>query len=118
MAEMRAKHPAVRAGENDRCASIRPVDASTAVQVDPDAVAKAIRSFPKGSASGPSGLKPQHLADALTPGHAHETGRQLTGVCNLLLRGQVPEAVHPRICSATLAALPKPDGPLRPNCRR
>ena len=35
-----------------------------------DAVEAALRSFPRDSAAGPTGLRAQHLLEALTPGHA------------------------------------------------
>ena len=58
--------------------------------MDEDAVTKAIRSFPKGSAGGPSGLRPQHVRDALTAGYGDELARQLTEMVNLLARGEAP----------------------------
>ena len=73
-----------------------------------------IRSFPRGSAGGLSGLRPQHLQDALTTGTGHEFLRQLTALCNLLLRGGTPHDVGAWLLGAKLAALPKPDATLRP----
>ena len=70
----------------------------------------AIRSFPRGSAGGPSGLRPQHLQDALIPGWADEVLRQCTSVINLLAQGRAPESVRPWPGGATLTALPKPTG--------
>ncbi len=77
-------------------------------------VLKAVKAFPRGSAAGSSGLRPQHLQDALVPGGAHEAVRQLTALCVLLLKGRVCEGAQPWFCGAKLVALPKPVGSLRP----
>jgi len=112
--EMRAKHPAARAGERVRLDGLRDVAATAAVQADCDAVAKALTSFGKGSGPGPCGLRPQHLKDAMAPGLRDEVLRQMTAVVNLMARGEVPAEIQPWLCGASLAALPKPSGDLRP----
>ena len=109
VADMATKHPAARPSEADRLAELRPVAPAAAPIIAPDATLKAIRSFPRGSGGGPSGLKPRHLQDALIPGFEAEVTRQVTGVLNLLLRGEAPPAVRPWLTGASLAALPKPD---------
>ena len=73
-ADMRSKHPEARDSEPARCAA-RPMAAAAALTALPEDVIKGIRGFPEGSAGGMSGLKPQHLKDALVPGHADELGR-------------------------------------------
>ena len=42
-----------------------------APDLPPDLVAKSLRSFPAGSAPGPSGLRPQHVLEACPPGMEH-----------------------------------------------
>ena len=90
VAEMKTKHPAARTGEDSRQMDLRPVDAASAVQVGVEDVLRALRSFPKGSAAGNSGLRPQHILDALCCGSQHETLCQITSVVNTFLKGQNP----------------------------
>jgi hypothetical protein len=64
--------------------------------------------------AGPSGLRPQHLKDALVPGLRDEVLRHMAHVVNLLGRGEAPADVQPWLCGASLVALPKEGGDLRP----
>ena len=112
--EMRDKHPPPREGEREKLGRLRAVHKSAAPSINGEEAIRLVRTFPRGSASGPSGLKPQHLADACSPGNAAEVGRQLAGIVGTLLGGEVPEEVRPWISCAQLAALPKPGGGLRP----
>ena len=68
-------------------------------------ITEGIKSFPKGSAGGASGLRPQHLKDALIPGFADEVVRNVVGVIQVLARGDAPAAIQPYLCGASLAAL-------------
>ena len=110
--EMRDKHPT--AGGTIQWDSLRPVHAAAAVVIDDEFVRRGILSFPRGSGCGPSGLRPQHLRDAMVPGMEDELIRQLAALANLLARGDVPPEVRPYLCSASLAALPKEDNSHRP----
>mgnify|MGYP002811166483 CR=1 FL=1 len=110
--EMRDKHPTPWGGI--RWGDLRPVHAAAAVAFDDEAVRDAIRSFPRDSAGGPSGLRPQHLRDAMVPGFEDELVRQLSALANMMARGEAPEAARPFLCGATLTALPKEDGIQRP----
>ena len=59
-------------------------------------VQKAALSFRKGSAPGPSGLRPEHLSVVLKGAPANRTdkaGAALTRLVNLMVRGEVPEEV-------------------------
>lgn len=112
IASMEAKHPAERAPLD--WSQLRTVHSSASPQFDVDLVKKVLRSFPKGSAGGLVGLKPQHLKDAMTPGSDDEVGRLLAIVLSMLARGDIPAEVRPLICGASLVALPKRDGGLRP----
>ena len=64
--------------------------------------------------AGPSGLRPQHLRDALVPGLADEFSRKLTDVLNILVKGDTPNGIRPWICGASLMALRKDSGDHRP----
>ena len=97
-----------------RCAALRAVAAAAAPILTAEEVLKAIKSFPEGSAGGKSGLKPQHLKDTLVPGYGDECVRALTEVVALLASGKAHPAARQWICCASLTALGKPDGGLRP----
>ena len=114
VAEMRQKHPAEREGEQDRLHQLPRVAPAAALRATPEQVADAIKSFNRGSGAGPSGLRPQHLKDALVAGWRDELLRQATLLVNLLLSGEASPDVQPWLCGAALTALPKPSGDLRP----
>ena len=80
-------------------------------------VDKAICSFPCASAAGPDGLRPQHLED-MTGAAAGEGGRlllqALTSFINLVLQGKVAQPARHFFLGATLIALAKKDGGVRP----
>eukprot|EP00973_Karenia_brevis_P022642 3116123-Karenia_brevis.AAC.1 len=73
-----------------------------------------VRSFPRGSAAGPSGLRAQHLADAPTKTEKGQVLEQLCAAVQLLARGEAPDALAPHLAGASLLALEKKDGGLRP----
>ena len=84
--------------------------------MSPEEVARAIRSFPCGSAGGPDGLRPQHLKDMI--GSEEEGGgpqllRALTSFTNLMLEGKASPNACPYFFGASLIALEK-DGGVRP----
>ena len=87
------------------------------VSRSPTCVAKAISSFPTGSAGGPDGLYPQHLKD-LTSSSLGELAASLlsslTRFINLVISGKVPLPVRPFFFGANLIGLNKPDGGIRP----
>ena len=112
--EMRSKHPAARNSERSAFEELRRISGAAAPSFSSDALAKALASFPRGSGPGPSGLRPQHLKDALLPGFRDELLRHAAGVANILVRGEAPTSVQPWLCGASLVALPKPDGTHRP----
>ena len=80
-------------------------------------MAQAVLYFPKGSAGGPDGLLPQHLKDLIS-NSARFGGKKLlaavTAFTNLMLSGNTPEQVRPLFFGATLTALNKKDGGVRP----
>ena len=74
-------------------------------------------SFPNGSAGGPCGLRPQHLKDLIGP--SANIGGQLlltalTSFTNLVLNGHTPASIHPSFFGASLLALEKRGGGVRP----
>ena len=75
-------------------------------------VARAVLSFPRGSAGGPDGLLPQHLKDLISYS-ARAGGKKLlaalTAFTNLVLSGITPVQVRPLFFGATLTALNKKD---------
>ena len=82
-----------------------------------DEILSSIRSFPRGSAGGPYGIRPQHLLD-LTGASAELGGRMLlralTNFANLVLQGEVPQSIKPIFFGANLIPLRKKDGGIRP----
>ena len=77
-------------------------------------VRKMLKSFSRGTAPGPTGLRAQHLKDAVKSAHGDEAIEQLTLICNLLARGDVPEQLSQYLAGASLLALEKPGGGVRP----
>ena len=80
------------------------------------AVVRAIRSFPNGSAGGPDLLRPQHLKDILqvAGGESSAFAQSLASFCALVMEGRVPDVVRPFFFGATLVALEKKSGGVRP----
>ncbi len=76
---------------------------------------KAILSFPKGSAGGPDGLRPQHVYDLVKCADAGPALLSaITRFVNMLLRGQCAREATPIIFGANLTALVKKSGGIRP----
>ena len=79
-------------------------------------VSRSVRSFPRGSASGPSGFRVSHLREAVlcpSPSLASQTISILTKFVNLLVKGCTPPSVTPHLCGASLLACHKKNGGLR-----
>ena len=113
---MRSKHPAAHP-ETTLPSPPDHDDLEGVLSVNECDIRQAIRSFPKGSAGGPDCLRPQHLLD-LTSSTAGPGGvsllRSLTAFTNLVLSGNTPVIVRPFLFGASLVALKKRDGGLRP----
>lgn len=72
---------------------------------------------PHGSAGGPDGLRPQHLKDLVGPatgGGVHSLLSALASFVTLVLAGRTPPSIRPFFFGATLIALEKKDGGVRP----
>ena len=85
-----------------------------APSITPDMVEEALRAFPKDTAPGNTVLRAQHLLDACTPAHKATVLDQLAAVANVLARGEAPTELSPYLGGATLFALEKKGGGLRP----
>ena len=113
---LRSKHPPPHP-ESNLPPSPSVTELSKALRVDERQVMKAIHSFPSGSAGGPDLLKPQHLKDLMLKSVGEPSRHllsSLTNLCNLLLSGKVLQDVIPSLYGASLLALTKPCGGIRP----
>ena len=116
IAALKSKHPSPHP---DTSIPPHPQDAEleAALKVCEGDVSHAIQTFPKGSAGGPDGLRPQHLQD-LTGTSAGRGGEMLmcalVDFTNLVLSGRIPDLVRPAFFGASLTALNKKDGGVRP----
>ena len=109
--DMLAKHP------QSTPPSLPPGLVPPPVTVSESAVRKGVRSFPNGSAPGPSGLRPSHLREAVgcpSPDRANKVLAALTRLVNFLASGRAPSDITPHLCGATLLASKKKKGGLRP----
>ena len=80
-------------------------------------VASAALSFHKGTAPGPSGMRPEHLKSILkgkAPALIEKATVALTKIVNTMAAGKVPQAGRPYMCGARLQAGIKKDSSLRP----
>ena len=79
------------------------------------AIKKAIYAFPNGSAGGPDGLRPQHLKDLLLGAHNdHPLLLAITDLVYLQLEGLTPSSVRSTLFGASLLAISKKTGGVRP----
>ena len=84
------------------------------ISVSEEDVDHAICSFPNGSAGGPDGLRPQHLKDLIGASAEGSFFGTLTSFTNLVLEGKTPLTVCPTFLGASLIALNKKGGGVRP----
>ena len=80
-------------------------------------VYNSIKSFRKGSAPGPSGLRAEHLKVATKsapPNRTDKATSAITKLVNCMAGGKVPEEVAVYLCGARLHAANKKDGGIRP----
>lgn len=90
---------------------------ANALQLSEEQVRRAVLSFPGGSAGGSDLLLPQHLKDMISKSSGDGGTRllsSLTGLCNKMLRGEIPKHITPILYGATLLAFSKPHGGVRP----
>ena len=108
--EMVAKHPQVALPSRDH-------PPPQSIKIQDLLVVKALKSFPAGTSPGPSGLRAAHLKEALScpsPRVSTQFLSSLTLFISNLAAGQAPASVVPHLCGASLTALTKPSGGLRP----
>jgi len=89
----------------------------TEYALEPKEVEAAIRSFPPGSAGGLDALRPQLLKDLLTSSAGDAAASllgSLTCLMSLVLAGKVPASFCPVFYGASLTALRKKCGGIRP----
>ena len=111
---LKAKHPPM---PNDLDLPPAPDNNTQPFLADEAEVIATITSMDTGSSAGLDGLRPAHLKD-LIGRSAGEAGARLisalTRLVNLVLGGRVPAAVRSAFYAASLIALRKPDGGIRP----
>ena len=108
-----AKHPRATAARPGLL-GLGPAPVGAVPDITTHAVSNAVRGFRRGTAAGPSGLRSDHLREALQTAHCDEVLTHLTAVVHLLAAGQVPLDLAPHLAGATLHALPKGDADVRP----
>lgn len=111
LVEMMAKHP------HSSPPPISPDPTTAPPNISEQDVFKALKSFPTGSAPGPSGLRANHLKEAVlcpSPDCSARAIRALTNVVRCLCAGNVPREVVPHLCGATLLPIRKKVSGLRP----
>ena len=109
VSKLRRLHPAA-------CppAAVEMLDLPLPPDISVDIVLKMLRSFPRGSAPGPTGRRAQHILEALTPANKTALLEQLAAVTRILSSGQAPDSVAPYFAGAKLFAAEKKDGGIRP----
>ena len=88
-----------------------------AVKLTESVILKGVKSFPNGSAPGPSSLRPSHLREAVgrpSPDRINQVLSSLKAFVNFLASGQIPPPVLPFFCGANLLSSPKRSCGLRP----
>ena len=96
---LQAKHPACPP-------PVTPNATSEPVTLGPTFnILKILRSFPKGTSAGPSGLSVQHLLDAASIPLHTSIGDSLKGIVNIMASGKVPVSVATFLIGSRLIAL-------------
>jgi hypothetical protein len=92
------------------------VNSSVPLSATNEDVVAAIRSFPNGSAGGIDGSRPQHLKEMISSQCANglQLINSLTSFRNIILDGKIPPVIQPVFCGASLFALSKKSGGIRP----
>lgn len=111
--QLRSKHPSPLRELN----FLDPPSDEECLQVSETDVQQSIKSFDSGSAPGMDGFYPQYFKD-LTSVSSLNAGNEsittLTNLCNFILRGKVKEEICQYVYGASLCALTKKDGGIRP----
>ena len=111
---LQAKHPPAP----DDVTLLAAPDADTPpFQATKEQVMEALNSFPASSGSGLDGIRPNHLVSLTCKGSGAAGERlktSITNFCNHVISGRVPEAIRHLFYGASLCALAKKDGGIRP----
>lgn len=114
LATLQSKHPAP---SRPLVLPPEPDISISALTVKPEEVVQALSSFNNSSAAGLDGIRPVHLKE-LTSASAGDADfrllEHLAKLCNFLLSGQLNPEVCSYIYGASLCALSKKDGGIRP----
>ena len=116
---LKEKHPRQQEEHDSGQAALREESLSetTYLTTSEEGVRKAVKSFPSGSSGGPDGLRPLHLKDLMS-GSAGDGGisltSSLTALINMILRGETCPAALSVLFGASLCALEKKGGGIRP----
>jgi hypothetical protein len=108
--QLQDKHPAGQAP----AAEAQPPRQTPAPTFVPEAVLKGLLGFPPGSGAGSSGLRPQHLLEGVRSPAQRVALEALTDALNVLVAGRVPPSLAPALAGASLSALVKDGGDVRP----
>ena len=100
---MREKHPLAQ--EAPDLSDLAAPSRAQVPEFDSSLIKKMLKSFPRGTAPGPTGLRAQHLMDAVRSAHGDEAIEQITSFTNLLARGDAPEFIAQYLAGASLMAL-------------
>ena len=109
LAKLQQKHPS-----QDFTSEIpSPLDCAQ-ISVSSELVLKKLRSFSKGSAAGPTGIRASHILNAILVNNQTSALETLTAFVNFLAKGMAPIEVQPFLAGAFLVGLGKKDGGIRP----
>ena len=109
--QLSAHHPQSAMPDVSRLGPARP---AAVPELSSEAVIGALKTFPRASAPGPSGLRADHIKETLATAHGDEVTAHLVSLCQLLAKGEAPTVVAPYLGGARLHALPKKNGGVRP----
>lgn len=108
--KLRKKHPLI----NTNFSSPNTSTNSFSLEANVTEVNNAIFSFAAGSSSGFDGLSPQHLKDLCTCEIGHSLLESITKFINFVISGNINNEILPLFFGASLFALNKKDGDIRP----
>ena len=105
---MLAKHP-----QSEPASPPPEFNSTPPIRITMRQVKKAIQTFKAGSAPGPSGLRPEHLKEALKASNIQRSNKVLNSLVtfvNNLSAGSLPTTIAPYFCGARLFAAVKKQG--------
>ena len=111
--KLRSKHPQA-APARPALVPLGPPSTADVPDITAEQIRRAIQGWSRSSTAGLTGLRGDHLKEALATAHADEVLVHLTGVVQLLVRGDAPADLAQHLAGATLHALPKGQDDVRP----